>query len=247
MLKETEPTLEKQLASTNRDSLTDAVIDILEFAESQGMSAEDVLNTVGITLEKKEREIDIEDSTPSPEGIDEFIKIQSRGNSVPGQSLTNNPDSPYPWERPAEFANPKDAMNFVISGMLQKDAMSNIIKSLSQGATVEDITNVIVYSGFTRGKYNADTMLLIYEPVMYTIINIGESANLKYKLDDETGNDYDNEEEQKVDAVLTSFNQFKSQLKNKGVDQTSMPKELAEEVKTKTRSLLEGDNNVVSE
>ena len=87
----------------------------------------------------------------------------------------------------------------------------------------------------------------MYEPVMYTIINIGESANLKYKLDDETGNDYENEEEQKADAVLTSFNQFKSQLRNKGVDQTSMPKELAEEVKTKTKSLLEGDNNVVSE
>ena len=52
MLKETEPTLEQKLASTNRDSVTDAVIDILEFADSQGMSTEDVLNTVGATLEK---------------------------------------------------------------------------------------------------------------------------------------------------------------------------------------------------
>jgi len=246
MLKETKPTLEQQLAGTNRDSVTDAVIDILKFAEARGMTAEDVLKAVGVQFNEP-RLININESMPNPEGVDEFINIKSRGASIPGQSLTNSPDNPYPWEKPAEFANPKDAMNFVISKMLQKDSMVHIIESLAQGATVEDITNFIVYNGFTKGKYTADTMLLIYEPVMYTVINIGESANLNYKLDDETGNDYDNEEEQKTDAVLTSLEQFKNQIKSKGINQASMPKELAEEVQTKTKSLLAGENNVVSE
>ena len=104
---------------------------------------------------------------------------------------------------------------------------------------MEDVTNFIVYNGFTKGKYTADTMLLIYEPIMYTIINIGESANLKYKLDDETGNDYDNEEEQKADAVLTSLKQFQAQIRNKGAAQNVIPEELTEEIQTKTKSLLE--------
>lgn len=246
MLKETEPTLEKQLASTNRDSLTDAVIDILEFAESQGMSAEDVLNTVGITLEKKEREIDIEDSTPSPEGIDEFIKIQSRGNSVPGQSLTNNPDSPYPWERPAEFANPKDALNDVVKKLLKPEGMKAVVKSLGKGVTVEDVTNLVVYNGFTQGKYTPDTMLLIYEPVMYTVLAIGERANINYKLDDDTGNNYDNTDEDKLQSTLSGLKKIKQQVTSKGLEQTSLPSDLIEEVKTKTKSLLAGDKDVIS-
>ena len=239
MRKDMQPTLEQQLASTNRDSLTDAVIDILEFAEANGITPEQVVNTVGLTLEKTGTEIDINESTPAPDGVDEFIKVKSRGAAIPGQSLTNSPENRYPWERPAEFSNPKDALNYVMTNMLKRDSISNIVTALGNGATVEDVTNFIVYNGFTKGKYTADTMLLIYEPIMYTIINIGESANLKYKLDDETGNDYDNEEEQKAEAVLTSLKQFQAQIRNKGAAQNVIPEELTEEIQTKTKSLLE--------
>ena len=30
-----------------------------------------------------------------------------QGRAIPGQSLTNAPDQPYNWEKPAEYTNPE--------------------------------------------------------------------------------------------------------------------------------------------
>ena len=40
----------------------------------------------------------IEQDTP----IDSRISLT---RSIPGQSLTNDPDDPYPWEKPPEFTD----------------------------------------------------------------------------------------------------------------------------------------------
>ena len=41
----------------------------------------------------------------SPETVDFLSRQIEVGKAVPGQSLTNSPDLPYKWERPAEFTN----------------------------------------------------------------------------------------------------------------------------------------------
>tara|TARA_X000001388_G_C2229167_1_gene122407 strand:- start:1001 stop:1738 length:738 start_codon:yes stop_codon:yes gene_type:complete len=237
---------EEQLANLNRPSLTDAVIDLVKYGEANNMSPEDIANTVGISLEKTEPEIDVDDSSPDGLGIEEFANLKSRGGPIPGQSLTNSPDNPYPWERPPEFANPKDALNDVVKKLLKPEGMKAVVKSLGKGVTVEDVTNLVVYNGFTQGKYTPDTMLLIYEPVMYTVLAIGERANINYKLDDDTGNNYDNTDEDKLQSTLSGLKKIKQQVTSKGLEQTSLPSDLVEEVKTKTKSLLAGDKDVVS-
>jgi hypothetical protein len=46
----------------------------------------------------------------SNNAIDFLQQSLDTGRPIPGQSLTNSPEEPYNWEKPAEFSNPKEAM-----------------------------------------------------------------------------------------------------------------------------------------
>ena len=46
-----------------------------------------------------------------PAGIEAIGKA---GRPIPGQSLTNSPDSKYPWEQPPQFTNFKEALDYVV-------------------------------------------------------------------------------------------------------------------------------------
>ena len=51
-------------------------------------------------------------SQETMELVDPFSK------PVPGQSLTNDPDNPYPWESPPEFVNVNTAIDSIVMNIL---------------------------------------------------------------------------------------------------------------------------------
>ena len=61
-----------------------------------------------------------------------------RGRPVPGQSLTNSPEEPYNWEKPAEYTNAKEAMIFVFEALTVPETTSNILLSLNKGVGIID-------------------------------------------------------------------------------------------------------------
>ena len=110
-----------------------------------------------------------------------------RGKAIPGQSLTNSPDQPYNWERPAEYSNPREAMLYVFETLTVPETTSNILLSLGNGVGVVDIASITLYSGFLEGKWNPDLMTLLMEPTMYMIMALAEKADIPYSL--EAGDD----------------------------------------------------------
>jgi len=158
------------------------------------------------------------------EALNEIADITSKGGIVPGQSLSNSPDQPYPWEKPAEFSNPKEALDYMVSIIFEPEVMKNIVGGLANGATVTDISMVLLYTKFTEGKFNPDVFLLLAEPLMYVIMAIGEEANIKYNIDDNNDLDeFDNEDEtEEVEGKLKEFKNVFSDIKNgsplKGVE-----------------------------
>ena len=158
------------------------------------------------------------------EALNEIADITSKGGIVPGQSLSNSPDQPYPWEKPAEFSNPKEALDYMVSIIFEPEVMKNIVGGLANGATVTDISMVLLYTKFTEGKFNPDVFLLLAEPLMYVIMAIGEEANIKYNIDDNNDLDeFDDEDEtEEVEGKLKEFKNVFSDIKNgsplKGVE-----------------------------
>ena len=112
-----------------------------------------------------------------------------RGQAIPGQSLTNSPEEPYNWERPAEYSNPREAMLYVFETLTVPETTTNLLLSLSNGVGVIDIASITLYSGFLEGKWSPDLMLLLMEPTMFMIMALAEKADIPYSLeagDDET-------------------------------------------------------------
>jgi hypothetical protein len=112
-----------------------------------------------------------------------------RGKAIPGQSLTNDPQQPYNWEKPVEYTNPKEAMLYVFETLTVPETTTNILLSLSNGVGVIDIASITLYSGFLEGKWSPDLMLLLMEPTMYMVMALAEKADIPYSLeagDDET-------------------------------------------------------------
>ena len=186
------------------------------------------------------------------EGLDEIVNLSSQGGVIPGQSLVNDPSQPYPWEQPPEFANPKDALDFMVGLIFQPEAMKQIVQALANGAAVADIAMVMLYTKFTEGKFNPDVLMLLAEPVMYVIMAIGEEANIKYNIEDSNDLDEldeeDNQEEfdKQINEFRTVFDDIKNGTMKKGMEPSkitsgAVPQNILDKVKEEgpaIRSLL---------
>ena len=108
-----------------------------------------------------------------------FELLSSTGRAVPGQSLTNSPDTPNRWEQPPEFVSVKDATYYLFETLLQEDIYKNLIKSLRNEVPVSDLASAMLYTGYLEGKFNPDLMMLLTEPLTYIILSLGELAGME--------------------------------------------------------------------
>jgi len=175
-----------------------------------------------IVLDGLDAGFDIEDMAPdkgpkirgeakfSQEGLDELVSLSNKGAPIPGQSLTKDTEDTYPWEKPPEFTNPREALDDVVGSIMQPEAMKNIVSALAQGAAVADLGTAILYAKFNEGKITPDVMMMLAEPVMYTIMAIGEEANIQYNIE---GNDLDEfDDEDDVEDNENKLNEFRNVL-----------------------------------
>lgn len=178
----------------------------------------------------------------SQEGLDNLVSLSSKGGPIPGQSLTRDTDDPYPWETPPEFSNPREALDDIVGSIMQPEAMKNIVSALAQGAAVADLGTAILYAKFNEGKINPDTMMLLAEPVMYTIMAIGEEANIKYNIEGDDLDEFDDEDEvEDGDAKLNEFRNVLTDIKKGAtkniepskIDSNVVPESILAQVKEK--------------
>lgn len=116
------------------------------------------------------------------EAVDAFAQA---GRPIPGQSLTSNPDEPRPFERPPDFTNFKEALDYTTAELLEEEAYISIVAALGDGVPVTDLAMQIGYVGFREGKWNPDLMMMLMEPLMYLLMALAEKAGIEYRIDDE--------------------------------------------------------------
>tara|TARA_R110002020_G_scaffold431932_1_gene642009 strand:- start:7190 stop:7789 length:600 start_codon:yes stop_codon:yes gene_type:complete len=162
----------------------------------------------------------------------DFLSHQLQtGKSIPGQSLTNNPENPYPWEKPPEFVNINEASNYMFKTIFEPDVASNILLSINNGVGVFDLASIILYTGFLEGKWNPDLMMLLAEPTMFMIIALCEKADLEYKLES-----VEEPEEMSPDTQIKKLKEGTTYLKSlrkkveSGVSDNAVTPELKEQI-----------------
>ena len=158
---------------------------------------------------------------------------------VPGQSLTNNPDEPYPWERPPQFVNMKESLYHLFGMMTEPTMYTDIVTALKDGMPVVNLTEVILIDGFQKGAWNPDLMVQLIEPTMYMVMSMAEKAGVKYKIDEEDDPDVSEADGLREKEFQTEFEKaIKTKASN--IDENALPSEIKKELKNvEVPSLLE--------
>ena len=170
-------------------------------------------------------------SQETMELVDPFSK------PVPGQSLTNDPDNPYPWESPPEFVNVNTAIDSIVINMLgDEEKLANIIEVLASGEIpIAGIAQIILEDGFRKGKYNPDLMLLLAEPLMVILMALAERAGIRdYEIYQGEGSELSGEEQAELaNDVINSYKEevnFRGLRTGNNIDVRSVPEEVLERI-----------------
>ena len=98
---------------------------------------------------------------------------------VPGESLTSPSDMPKAWESPPEHSDVENAMEAIYMELTQEDTLRKLIDMIDSDIPLDEIAQVVLYKGYTEGKFNPDLMLLLIEPTLYLLIAIADYGDIR--------------------------------------------------------------------
>ena len=151
---------------------------------------------------------------------------------TPGQSLTNNPDEPYPWEKPPIHTKLNEALYSLFDMLTEEEMYIDVVSAIGQGMPIINLTEAILTDGFQKGAWNPDLMVTLIEPTMYMLMSMAEKAGVKYRIDEEDDPDIEEatpEEELEMFKGLTKI--AEDRIKgNKKPAQEMLPREIVKEI-----------------
>jgi hypothetical protein len=152
------------------------------------------------------------------------------GRAIPGQSLTNDPENPAPYEKPPEITNVHEGTVYLWDFVTEEETYAALMTAIDNEVPVMHIVQTILFNEFQQGKWNPDLMLMLAEPLAYMLIALAERLDLDIRVDDE-------EEEGDVFGVEMEKEKI-NQLRNSVIPQGFITEEMASEMKN-LPSLLE--------
>lgn len=127
----------------------------------------------------------------TPEMYDE--EVSKMGRPIPGQSMTNDPNNPEPYERAPTYTNVHEASEYLWEMMTEDTTYPKLMNAINQGVPVMALVEVLLFNEFQKGSFNPDLMLMMAEPAAYMLIALAERLDLDIQITDD---DEDDEAEQ---------------------------------------------------
>jgi len=114
--------------------------------------------------------------------------------SIPGEGMSNDPENPYSFEKAPEFSVQREAIEYLFVTIIDEDKYVDILTAIEQGVPIMELTQVILFKGFTEGKWNPDLMMLLAEPLAFMLMAFAERQGIDYVIgrddaDEEAEND----------------------------------------------------------
>ena len=118
-----------------------------------------------------------QESTPQFRAVASQMK-----RSIPGEGMSNDPDNPYSFEQAPEFVVHREALEYLFVTITDEEKYTDILIALEQGVPVMELTQVILFKGFTEGKWNPDLMMLLAEPLAFMLMALAERQGIDYVI-----------------------------------------------------------------
>jgi len=166
---------------------------------------------------------------------DAVEKVNPFSKPIPGQSLTNDPDDPLPWEKAPEHTTVNAALNDIVESMIEEEErLASVIEILASGTlSIASMAQIMLEQGFRSGKWNPDMMLLLAEPLMVILMALAERADIRdYEIYDGEKDEID--EEDKDDLVKRNREHIHNAqmfgVKMPPIKKESVPEEILEAI-----------------
>lgn len=118
---------------------------------------------------------------------------------IPGQSLTTELGA-RPWEKPARFTIPEEAMNYYLERFSDPDRAAEMLDILESGFPVTNLIDGITMGGVMEGLHSIDLAVTLAPALYEFITTIADSADIEYK----TGLTVDEEDQVTDDTIIAN-------------------------------------------
>jgi len=172
--------------------------------------------------------------------------IVRAGRSIPGQSLTNDPDQRYEFEKAPQITNLREGIEYFYLKIIDEEVYPEVLELVAEGVPVMEVVQTILFSGFDKGIWNPDLMMLLAEPATYIIMALAERAGVDYVI--YSGEEEEEEAENAANGTTVNIPNYMAK-KYQDIPKGAIPEEIQEKIDEipveslmapKEKSLLEG-------
>ena len=117
-----------------------------------------------------------------PEQPDTSVQALDRFNRPPpGHSLTG-PQGKWAWEKPPRFADPEEAIDFIIDQIETPTVQNDMLSLMVAGVSIEEIVDSVGIGGFATGHFNPDVAELIKAPIAMYLAGLAVENDIQPKM-----------------------------------------------------------------
>ena len=127
---------------------------------------------------------------------------------IPGESLTEDPNTPKPWERPPEFTNVDDAIKDIFMRITDPEVYGDLMDAIRGRTPLDMIAQTLLFKGYMNGKFTTDLMLLLIEPTLYLLILLAEHNKI-YDYLVYAEEEFDLDEEEQIELMNDDINRMR--------------------------------------
>lgn len=148
---------------------------------------------------------------------------------IPGESLTSDPSTPKPWERPPQFTDVNEALHEIFMRVTDEEVYGDLMDAIREGTPIDMIVQTVLFKGYMNGAWNTDLLLTLIEPTMYIIIALAEQNKIMdYKV--YAGEEIDLDEKEQVSMLDDDIKRMRPKVNREAATQ-SIPGSLLSQVK----------------
>ena len=170
--------------------------------------------------------------------------LSNMDRAMPGSSLTNDPDTPLPFEGQPEYTDAREAAEYIFQFVTKEENYIPIMQAVGDGYPVMDLTQAMLFQGFSEGKWNPDLLMILAEPTAYILMALAERAGIDFVI--YRGEADDEEEEEELLGIKYDeerLNELREAKKTKEIPEGIIPKEIERRLdEAPVESLLAAQN-----
>lgn len=128
------------------------------------------------------------------------------GGPIPGQSLTDDPTNPAPYEQAPQITDVREGTEYLWDIVTDEDIYPSLMESFKDGVTVLQVVQALLFSEFQKGTFNPDIYLALVEPLSYMLIALTERLDIDVIIDNDEDENITGVEvpEDKIEALKKS-------------------------------------------